>query len=320
MVEVNALLEKIGPTLKGITAPVVRAVVNGLNKVLPPNADLYEPYTPQLHHFTSPEDHPKGTVLLAHGYAEHHGRFLHVIDGLTAAGWDVITYDHRGHGEAMHTAAPLPSAVDVAQLVRDHLEVRRRALDIIRPSSGFTQGLVLMGHSMGGIITARSAELDGTHLNGIVLSGPAFRPAPKVPAAVATMVTPLARRRPLIKSAGIDGKGLCHDDAVIEAYNNDPLVWRDYVPLIAGTSMITEGDRAIDEGGKIKVPTLIMHGSADPLALPEGSFRFANAIRATGGDVIVRLEPNLFHEILNEPVKDQLIADIVEFLDKKVAQ
>ena len=115
------------------------------------------------------QEAPLGTVLLAHGYAEHCGRYAHLRSALTRAGYDVAYYDHAGHG----TSEGPRARVDVGALIRDFGDARRAALAHAR-----TPDLFLFGHSMGGIIAAASTILDPTRLRGTVLSAPALRPLP----------------------------------------------------------------------------------------------------------------------------------------------
>ena len=99
------------------------------------------------------QEAPLGTVLLAHGYAEHSGRYAHLRSALTRAGYDVAYYDHAGHG----TSEGPRARVDVGALIRDFGDARRAALAHAR-----TPDLFLFGHSMGGLIAAASTILDPT--------------------------------------------------------------------------------------------------------------------------------------------------------------
>ena len=133
------------------------------------------------------QDAPLGTVLLAHGYAEHCGRYAHLRSALTRTGYDVAYYDHAGHG----TSEGPRARVDVGALIRDFGDARRAALAHAR-----TPDLFLFGHSMGGIIAAASTILDPTRLRGTVLSAPALRPLPHVSPSQARRLLPIARLRP----------------------------------------------------------------------------------------------------------------------------
>ena len=94
---------------------------------------------------------PKGAVLLVHGLGEHMGRYTHVAQFLQAAGYAVFGYDHHGHGLSSGVKGSLP---ENNQLVDDLHFV------IAHVRSQVTGPLVLMGHSMGGLIAAEAAVRD----------------------------------------------------------------------------------------------------------------------------------------------------------------
>lgn len=258
-------------------------------------------------------DSPEGTVLLAHGYAEHSGRFRPLQDALVTAGYDIAFYDHYGHG-----TAPGPrSRVDVGRLINDHLDARRIVLAHSR-----TEDLFLFGHSMGGLITAASSLLDPRRLRGVVLTGPAFRPLPPVPVKAAEALLSLARLAP-----GLAAKparkpdapsDLSRDPRVQEAFDADPLTYTGPVPILTGATMVVQGGRVLDNAGRATTPMFILHGSADALASLGGSRAFVQSARAArpDADIHLRIIDGAYHEVLNEPEGPGLIRDIVMWLDE----
>lgn len=255
---------------------------------------------------------PKGSVLLCHGYAEHSGRYLPLHEALLAAGYDIAFYDHYGHG-----TAPGPrSCVDVGALITDHLDARRIALAHSR-----TDSLFLFGHSMGGLITAASTILEPKNLRGTVLTGPALRPLPDVPASAVRALLPAARlipgliitppRQPDFPSA------LSRDPRVQEAFDADPLCYKGGAPLLTATTMILQGDKTLRRAERVKTPMLVLHGNADTLASLNGSRAFVQGALAANpdADVHLRIIDGAYHEVLNEPEGPGLIRDIVTWLD-----
>lgn len=258
-------------------------------------------------------DTPKGTVLLCHGYAEHSGRFLPLQDGLVEAGYDIAFYDHYAHG-----TSPGPrSQVDVGRLIKDHLDARRIVLAHAR-----TSGLFLFGHSMGGLITAASLLLNPSNVTGAVLTAPAFRPLPPLPADMARLLLPLARVFPAVtaqKPRSADAPSvLSRDPRVQEAFDADPLNYTGGVPLITGATMITQGDRVLKNAHRATTPMLILHGNADQLASLNGSKTFVQNALAShpDADIHLRIIDGAYHEVLNEPEGPGLIKDIVAWLDR----
>ncbi len=259
-----------------------------------------------IHWFRTSTQFPVGTVIVAHGYAEHHGRFLPLIQGLVNRGFDVAAYDHEGHG----TSPGKRANVDVGHLILDHLEHRRSIVEESRSDNIF-----LFGHSMGGLITAASALIEPRPLNGIVLSGPAFRPLPRAPQALVTALTPLARLLPGFPSARRRYGVLSTDPAVDEAFDNDPLNYTGPVPLRTAVTMITQGAKTLENANMLRVPMLILHGQDDTLTDPNGSLEFLRRVTEAhpDADIELRLIKDSRHEILNEPNGHQLIPIIADW-------
>ncbi|WP_022868502.1 alpha/beta hydrolase [Schaalia vaccimaxillae] len=253
---------------------------------------------------------PKGTVLVSHGYGEHSGRFTALTDALVEAGYDVFYYDHYGHG----TAEGPRATVDVGRLIRDHVNARR----IVRAHARTTD-IFLFGHSMGGLITAASMLLDPTHLRGTVLTGPAFRPLPDIPASTVRKLLPLARLMPSLPATSTsirDGESvLSRDPEVQKAFDADPLTWKGGTPLLTGATMILQGDEVLRRADQTTTPLLIFHGSADKLTDLKGSRTFvSNAIAAhPDADIHLRVVDGAYHEVLNEPEGPGIIRDIISW-------
>ena len=257
------------------------------------------------------QEAPLGTVLLAHGYAEHSGRYAHLRSALTRAGYDVAYYDHAGHG----TSEGPRARVDVGALIRDFGNARRAALAHAR-----TPDLFLFGHSMGGLIAAASTILDPTRLRGTVLSAPALRPLPHVAPAHARMLAPLARLCPgLIVAQGASDMAvspLSRDPEVQRAFDADPLTYKGGVPILTGLTSILQGEEVIARAARLHTPTLVMHGSNDLMADLRGSRELVRGARAAhpDADIHLRIIDGAYHELLNEPEGPGLIRDIIIWL------
>ena len=243
------------------------------------------------------EETPLGTVLLAHGYAEHSGRYTHLRSALTRAGYDVAFYDHAGHG----TSEGPRARVDVGALIRDFGDARRAALAHAR-----TPELFLFGHSMGGIIAAASTLLDPTRLRGTVLSAPALRPLPHVSPSRARKLLPVARISPgLVVAKGAS-------DMEVSPLSRDPEVQRDF----DADPLTYKGGEVLRRADRLATPTLVMHGSHDLMADLRGSRELVRGARAAhpDADIHLRIVDGAYHELLNEPEGPGLIRDIIIWL------
>lgn len=237
---------------------------------------------------------PRYVAVIAHGYGEHARRYDHVAAALVADGAAVLALDHHGHGrsegERASVSDPQDFTADLDTLV-DQARERNPNLPV-----------VLIGHSMGGLIATRYAQQHADRLAALVLSAPviganeafaqllALDPIPEVP---------------------IDPAVLSRDPAVGEAYAADPLVYHGPFRRETLQSLFT-GIEAVAAGGAITLPTLWIHGEGDALAPLDVTAPAAAAIGAAAWQT--KVYPGAMHEIFNETNRDEVIADTVRFI------
>ncbi len=251
----------------------------------------------------------RGAVLIVHGLGEHIGRYASPAARLNAWGWQVAGFDHRGHGRSQGTRGGLANDED---LLRD----LATAIDATR--AAWPGPLVLLGHSMGGLLAARFVA-EGLQarpaawfreVDALLLSSPALDPG--MTAAQKVLLAVLGRLAPgLAVGNGLKPEWISRDPAVVAAYIADPLVHDRITPRLA---------RFIQRGGQIvsklaprwKVPTLLLWAGSDRCVTPTGSEAFAAA--APTGVVQAQGFAPLFHEIFNEPEKDAVFAALGAWL------
>jgi alpha-beta hydrolase superfamily lysophospholipase len=247
-----------------------------------------------------PQDAPSHVVLLVHGYGEHVGRYDHVAAALVANGAVVYAVDHVGHGKS---AGERVLIHDFERVVDDLHEVGRRA-------RAEFPGLpvVLIGHSMGGLIAARYAQRYGDSLAAVVLSGPLVGGWEAAGQLLAL---------PEIPDVPLDISTLSRDSKVGEDYDNDPLVW--HGPFKRPTlEAINTGLAAVEDGPSLaSLPLMWAHGEADQLVPVAGSRRGIEHLR--GEHFVERVYPEARHEIFNEINKDEVLADVTAFIRETLA-
>jgi alpha-beta hydrolase superfamily lysophospholipase len=242
-------------------------------------------------------DNPAATHLavVVHGYGEHGGRYAHVIDALVANGATVVTPDHHGHGRSEGERVHV---VDVAEYVADLHTVVAWARE---RSPGLPVALV--GHSMGGMIATRYAQIHRDDLAVLVLSGPLVGLDPGI-YALMTMDP--------IPEVPIDPAVLSRDPAVGTAYAADPLVWHGPFKKPTLQAFAAAAEAIAAGAGFGALPTLWMHGEADAL-VPLAVVRPIMA--KLGGDQFAeKVYPGAAHEIFNETNQDEVLADTVAFI------
>ena len=252
----------------------------------------------------------RATVLLVHGLGEHMGRYAALARDLNTWGYAVRAYDQYGHGASDGPRGGLPSATrlldDLAQVV-----------DQTRAGMAAGQPLLLLGHSMGGLVAARFVALQQRPLEGLVLSSPALdpglNPVQKLLVAVLPALLPNLR-----VGNGLDARLISHDPAVVAAYQSDPLVHGRIAARLA--RLIADDSAAVLAAAPGWVlPTLLLYAGADRLVNPAGSRAFAAAAPA---QVLSSqcFEP-LYHEIFNEaePGRSQVLTALRAWLDARFA-
>jgi alpha-beta hydrolase superfamily lysophospholipase len=258
-----------------------------------------------------PSGDARGTIVIVHGLGEHAGRYAHVAARLNASGWSVVAVDQRGHGASAGERGRLAADDD---LLFDLASV----LDALRGETAAP--LVLLGHSLGGLVAARfvSGGLESPTppwwrdvVGALVFSSPAL--AVGMSAAQRALLATLGSLTPnLAVGNRLDPAAISRDPAVVAAYRADPLVHDRIAPRL-GRFIADTAARVLALAPRWRVPTLLLYAGADRLVLPSGSAAFAAA--APKEVVTAREFPALFHEIFNEPERDEVLSVLVGWLD-----
>jgi acylglycerol lipase len=253
-----------------------------------------------------PESEPQALIVIVHGAGEHSGRYGSVAETLVQDGYAVYALDHRGHGRSDGPRALIDrldrAVADLDRLVSEAL-AEHPALPVF-----------VLGHSMGGTIAVRYALRHQARLAGMILSGPMLAVEAGAPLRFAgRALSVVAPTLPLI---GVDPALVSRDPQVVAAYESDPLVHHGKLPVRTLAELVSAIDRFPDSVAAITVPTLILYGTADGLCPPAGSGMLGRRIGSQ--DKTVKAYDGLYHEILNEPERDEVLADIRGWLSARV--
>jgi alpha-beta hydrolase superfamily lysophospholipase len=252
---------------------------------------------------------PQRTLALVHGFAEHSGRYDHVGAWFATRDFAVHAYDHRGHGRSDGERGHVDS---FSQLL-DDLE---SFLDLVRTEHSDSP-LVLMGHSLGGLVVATLLAERKPDLLCAAISAPPLELGPGVSRMRLRMARTLRRFRPQLRlGAGIDSGDLSRDPEVARAYDDDPLVFKRATTSFA-VEMLDTVERIGSAGMHVQVPLLLLHGEADRVCPPRGSRAFHGQLQGAGHRL--RLYPKLRHEILNEPEQEQVFEDLLSWVLEREA-
>ncbi len=243
-----------------------------------------------------PADTAERIVVFAHGYAEHGGRYAHVADRLTRSQAVVYAADHIGHGKTEGERALISDFEHVVDDLRSLVELAgKEAGDL---------PLVMIGHSMGGLLTARYAQrypesLAGAGFLGAVIGD--WNWAREVLA------------QPQLPQEPSDPGGMSRDPETVRAYAEDPLVYHGGYKRPLLEAEVVALDRFNEQIDRLTMPVLFLHGEADPFVPVETSARAVEAMPAD--HKTMKRYPGAKHELVNELNRDEVIADIVHFVE-----
>ena len=244
---------------------------------------------------------PRAAMLLVHGIGEHSGRYEHVGSAFAEAGIDVASFDQRGFGLSAGRRAHVETFDEFLADVADLIE-QRRTLGV---------PVVLMGHSLGGLVATAYLVSDRPSPDLAVLSAPALSAdIPRWQRIAAPLLGSILPN--LAITADFDGSVLSRDEAVQTAYETDPLRVPSSTARL-GRETLAAMKHVNESLDRLTVPTYVLHGSDDTLVPPSASEPLAVLPNVTR-----RVWSGLRHECLNEPERDEVIAEIISWLDDRL--
>ncbi|MBI4261495.1 MAG: lysophospholipase [Actinobacteria bacterium] len=238
---------------------------------------------------------PRGVVALVHGVAEHSGRYAHVAERLSGAGYSVVTVDLLGHGRS----AGWPGGVSsLDEWIADVDALLDRAGE---EADGLP--VFLMGHSLGALLAATHAIRNPGLVAGLVLSGTAVLAGDAYIEAAG-------------RGEGVPAEAISRDPDVVLAYVEDPLCFHDRVTPEANALGLEAAIETNARASEITLPVLMVHGGSDMIADVEG---VRDLLASLGSeDKTLQVYEGLYHEVMNEPERERVIDDVVAWLDGHV--
>jgi alpha-beta hydrolase superfamily lysophospholipase len=253
-------------------------------------------------------ERPRALVAIVHGLGEHGARYAATADALVDRRFSVVALDLPGHGEAPGPRGDFASWIDVRDRIVPLMFTVTRGL----PGQPLDLPVVLLGHSMGGLMALDYALAHPKTLLGVVASAPALRSDPPPPLKVA-----LGKVARLVQPSagfpnGIKDEDISRDPEVVAARRNDPLV-HDRISPRTYFAFLEARERVMRESHRLQVPTLLLQGAADKVVDPKGTLEFT----VSAPHELVRLITyrDAYHEIFNDLCRDQVMKDLVGWLD-----
>jgi alpha-beta hydrolase superfamily lysophospholipase len=255
-----------------------------------------------------PDVTPRAVVILSHGFGEHARRYDHVAQRFGREGLVTYALDHRGHGRSGGKRV----------LVKDISEYTGDFDTLVGIASQEHPGVtrIVLGHSMGGgMVFAYGVEHPDDY-DLMVLSGPAVAAQTAVSPLLAWLAKAIGAIAPGLPVQQLDAGAISRDPAVVNAYNTDPLVHHGKVPAGLARALMLVGATMPQRAPSLTAPLLVVHGSDDHLIPVEGSRQLVAAVGSS--DVELKVYPGLYHEVFNEPEQDQVLDDVVSWINARL--
>ena len=255
-----------------------------------------------------PESEPRAVLLIVHGLAEHSGRYRNVVDHFVPLGYAVYGIDHLGHGKSDGKRV-------YVERFNDYTNTLKVYFDMIHGWQP-DKPIFLVGHSMGGLISAVYLLDHQAELAGAVLSGAAVKVPNNITPAILLVGKMLSALIPRYGLIGLDVDGVCRDPVVVQAYVSDPLVHTGKTTARLAAEMLKAMQTISGQAAKITLPIIIVQGSADKLIDPAGAQMLYDAV--SSADKEIRIYDGLYHEVFNEPEHDKVLRDIEIWLEAHI--
>ena len=244
-----------------------------------------------------PVNTPRRIVMIVHGYAEYGARYHHVARVLVEQGAVVCAQDHLGHGRSDGERALITDFEHVVDDLRTLLDI------MLDEHPGLP--VVMVGHSMGGLLAARFAQRYSEQVGGIVFLGAVIGDWNWARGALA---------QPELPEGSNDFSGMSRDPVTVEAYASDPLIYHGRYKRPLLEAEVVALDRFAEQIDRLTMPVLFCHGTEDPFVDYRTSLAAIEAMPST--DRTIRLYDGARHELVNEVNRHEVIAEIAAFIDR----
>ena len=252
-----------------------------------------------------PEGEPKAILLIVHGLGEHSGRYMNVVNHLVPSGYAVYGIDHIGHGKSDGERA-------FVERFQDYTKPLKKYFDMIRDWQP-EKPIFLIGHSMGGLISAAYLLEHQDELSGAVLSGPSIKVPDNISQAMIFVGHMLSTIMPKTGLIQLDAEGVSRDPVVVDAYVNDPLVYTGKTTARLGAELLKTMRYVTEHATEIKLPIMIVQGSDDKLVDPSGAQLLYDLVGSE--DKTIKIYDGFYHEVFSEPEHEQVLNDVETWLE-----
>ena len=243
----------------------------------------------------------RAVLVILHGYGDHCGRFVHVMERFAQKGFDTASFDYRGHGKAGGKRGHVGR-------FSEYVEDLDAFLTYVLGRSSAGKKLYLVGHSHGGLVAASYVLQQPEGIDGLILSSPLLGFKLKIPAWKNLLGKGMSAVWPTLSiPTGIPPEHLSHDPAIVTSYANDPLVGKGATSRWY-TEAILAQQAVMRQAHRIQLPVLCLQAGEDLIVDADATQNFVAAVGSA--DKEIKWYEGLYHEIFNEPRREDVFGDI----------
>jgi alpha-beta hydrolase superfamily lysophospholipase len=251
----------------------------------------------------------KAVLLTVHGLGEHSGRYMNVVNHFVPKGYAVYALDHIGHGKSEGARANVERFSDFTVTLKTYFDMVR----VAQPG----KPIFLLGHSMGGLIASVYLLEHQADFKGAIISAPLAKISENTPPAAIAIGKIFSSLLPGLGVLAVDATAVSSDPAVVTAYANDPLNFHGKVPARLAAEILSTVARLNAAAATIRLPIILVQGSADKLVDPGGAQMIYD--QATSTDKTIKFYEGYYHEVFNEPGRDRVLNDVEAWLEKHLS-
>ena len=253
------------------------------------------------------EGQPRANLIILHGLKDHSGRYVEIAEDMVRRGFAVYAFDMRGHGRSDGKKVYVN---DFDDLIAD---LKIFVQDLRRKNSNLP--VFMFGHSMGGTTVAISVIEKVIEFQGVILSAAALAPGASISPLLIRITRFLGQVAPQLPLMNLPNQNFSRDPKVVAAMGADPLILQKNGPVRTAAQLLRAMQRVQRNMQAFSAPVLILHGTADLLTNPEGSKKLFEL--AGSKDKTVKIYEGLVHDLVHEPEKARVIADITAWLESR---
>lgn len=260
----------------------------------------------------SPATPTRKALVLFHRGHEHSGRFMDVVESLGLRDVTVFAWDARGHGRSPGRRGYAASMRWITRDIDCFIRHLVTAHDIRM------RDMIVLGHSVGAVTVAAWVHDYAPPLRGLVLATPALRVRLYIPAAIPLLRLLLKVRgdRAVVRSY-VKAHMLTHDRQQARLYREDPLISREIAVNVL-LELHDTATRLMADAAAIRVPTLLLSGSADWVVTIGAQRRLFQ--RLGSPDKRMVMMPGMYHDILHEKDRHLVMAECRQFIEQQFAR